>query len=262
MQLTHSGAIIASKIYVRNSSSDESQVDTYNDLRAGRLVVSSTGKFGLYDITSSKWLIYSDSNSTIKLDNPVNSLGIYNNTTTGASNVYVSDSGNLKRSTSASKYKLDIQNIQQSNSYAYNILRINPRQWFDKVGIERYSAYLDDKYNNCLNESESIDVDLNPVYGLIAEDLVEAGLSKFCEYGAEKEDGTKELEGIHYDRLPILYIPILRDLIICMQKILPIIKDSVIDETILEEIDLMQKRISCFDESAIINKEYNVDTTQ
>ena len=119
-----------------------------------------------------------------------------------------------------------------------------------------------DKYNDCLDTKESVDANLNPVYGLIAEDLVEAGLNNFCEYGEEKEDGTRELEGIHYDRIPILYIPILRDLVICMHEILPTAKEYITDERTLEKISLIQKRLDQFDESMIINKEYSVDTTQ
>jgi hypothetical protein len=200
--------------------------------------------------------------TAVQLGSTVKSSGIYGTTTSAAANMYISPQNFLKRSTSASKYKLDIKDIEQGDALAYNVLRVSPRQWFDRSNIEQYSEYLTDVANNTLDETKSYqedDVNLNPYYGLIAEDLVEAGLARFCEYGVNA-DGTQELEGIQYDRLPILFIPILRDLIACMQKILPSIKTSITDEALLSDISNIQERFALFSDADIIRTSYDVDT--
>ena len=200
----------------------------------------------------------------VHMNEHINSPGIFNNPTSAdTANVFVGNSGTLKRITSASKYKLDIQDIQQDESYAYNVLRLNPRQWFDRGNVERYSDHLTEEYNGTVDETkryEKDDMSLDSIYGLIAEDLVDAGLEKFCVYGAEQEDGTRELEGLQYDRLPILFIPILRDLVSCMTAILPSI-ESIIDEETSSKVKQIYDRLSSFDSGKIINKQYDVDTT-
>lgn len=201
------------------------------------------------------------SDGTVKLGTEVQSSGIYNTTTSGTANLYISSQCYLKRSTSASKYKLDIQDIEQGDTLAYNVLKVSPRQWFDRSSIETYSEYLTAVANNTVDETKNYredDVNLNPYYGLIAEDLVEAGLSRFCEYGLN-DNGEQELEGIQYDRIPILFIPILRDLVACMQKILPSVKSYISDETTLNDISNIQERFALFNETEIITKEYDVD---
>ncbi len=187
------------------------------------------------------------------------SEGINSTTTSGGSNVRIENSI-LKRASSASKYKLNIENIQKEDTYAYNLLRLNPKQWFDKGDIERYSEYLSAEYSGkeVSEEFKSL-VDsgsLDPHYGLIAEDVEAAGLEKFCDYGKEDENGKKEIEGIQYDRLPVLMIPILRDLVTCMQKILPSVKNSISDPTLLSEVKEIESRFNSFNPQDIINKQY------
>lgn len=187
------------------------------------------------------------------------SQGIFDTTTSGAANMRI-ENDIVKRVSSASKYKLDIQNINEDSSYCYNLLKLNPRQWFDKGEVERYSEYLTAEYNNeDISEEFKHTVNsgsLNPYYGLVAEDLEAAGLEKFCDYGAEKDDGTKELEGIQYDRVPILMIPILRDLVTCMQKILPSVEEHISDATLLSEIKEIESRFNSFNSQNIVNKQY------
>lgn len=100
---------------------------------------------------------------------------------------------------------------------------------------------------------------LTPSYGLVAEDLEEAGLEKFCVYGKENEDGTKEVEGIQYDRLPILFIPILRDLVDCMQKVIPAVKGNIMDEKLLAEVNELESRFAAFSSDKIVKKTYDVE---
>ncbi len=127
----------------------------------------------------------------------------YENTTTLATNLRVADAGYFYRSTSASKYKLLIEPIKQD---PYKILEIEPKSWYDKVAVERHAEELSLNINEITHE-ELEDGCLNRVSGLIAEDVYNAGLEEYVDYG---DDG--EIEGIQYDRLLTLLIPIVRDL--------------------------------------------------
>ena len=188
------------------------------------------------------------------------SSGIYNSTISGSSNLNISSDGTIKRVSSAAKYKLDIQNINKPDTYAYNLLNLNPKQWFDKGETERYAKYLTAQYSGEKlrdeEESELLDGSINPYYGLIAEDVKAAGLDEFCIYGKADENGKKELEGIQYDRLPILTIPILRDLVTCMQKILPSVEKNISDPTLLSEVKEIESRFNSFNPQNIVNKQY------
>lgn len=188
------------------------------------------------------------------------SSGIYNSTISGSSNLNISSDGTIKRVSSAAKYKLDIQNINKPDTYAYNLLNLNPKQWFDKGETERYAKYLTAQYSGEKlrdeEESELLDGSINPYYGLIAEDVKAAGLDEFCIYGKADKNGKKELEGIQYDRIPILTIPILRDLVTCMQKILPSVEKSISDPTLLSEVKEIESRFNSFNPQNIVNKQY------
>ena len=188
------------------------------------------------------------------------SSGIYHSTISGSSNLNISSDGTIKRVSSAAKYKLDIQNINKPDTYAYNLLNLNPKQWFDKGETERYAKYLTAQYSGEKlrdeEESELLDGSINPYYGLIAEDVKAAGLDEFCIYGKADKNGKKELEGIQYDRLPILTIPILRDLVTCMQKILPSVEKNISDPTLLSEVKEIESRFNSFNPQNIVNKQY------
>ncbi len=188
------------------------------------------------------------------------SSGIYHTTISGSSNLNISSDGTIKRVSSAAKYKLDIQNINKPDTYAYNLLNLNPKQWFDKGETERYAKYLTAQYSGEKlrdeEESELLDGSINPYYGLIAEDVKAAGLDEFCIYGKADKNGKKELEGIQYDRIPILTIPILRDLVTCMQKILPSVEKNISDSTLLSEVKEIESRFNSFNPQNIVNKQY------
>lgn len=193
------------------------------------------------------------------------STGSYRTTVTGSANVRINSNGTICRSTSASKYKLNIDDINQDEYYPYRLLRINPKQWFDKNLVEAYSAYISGEIKeNEEPESDELkmykellsDVTVDPIYGLVAEDLEEAGLEKFCMYKL-KDNDEKELEGISYERLPILLIPMVRDLVLAMQDIIPAVKDNIKDITIKEKIEKLESKFNSFNESDIVkNIEY------
>ena len=220
--------------------------------------------FGIYSYLSSRKDNGYDGHFGINLYNSqICSDSIYNTTaSTGTSKVVITPEHFIKRGSSASKYKLDIRNIDENACYPYKILHINPRQWFDKGDTERYAEYLTDLYTDNIDENKPYalgDINLTPSYGLVAEDLEEAGLEKFCVYGKENEDGTKEVEGIQYDRLPILFIPILRDLVDCMQKVIPAVKGNITDEKLLAEVNELESRFATFSSDKIVKKTYDVE---
>lgn len=131
--------------------------------------------------------------------------------------VGISSSGTLGRITSASKYKANIQ--EQTADKFPKILELIPKVWYDKFTLERNVEYN--------NMTCGIDMDGNPVecedvpgnfevpylskgVGFIAEDLVEIGLEDYVIYGAADVHGNREVEGIAYDRLWHLLVPIVK----------------------------------------------------
>ena len=114
--------------------------------------------------------------------------------TTGSSpNLFIADDGALVRSTSASKYKTDIQR-SHSLDYGERLLSLPTATWIDKAESKRYAS------------GES---DIKPVmhFGMIAEDLEAAGLEMLVARGS---DG--ELEGIQYDRIAPALLPVIKEL--------------------------------------------------
>ena len=168
------------------------------------------------------------------------SRGIYDTSSSSTANLHIDSNGLIRRIGSASKYKLDIKPIEEDASYPYKLLKIQPKQWFDKWDIERYSDLLTKEYNGEeIDEEEKVvaeNANIDSYYGLIAEDLEAAGLNKFCTYGKEDKDGKKELEGVMYDRLPILMIPILKDIVTLLKEIVPLVKETITDKEVLKKI--------------------------
>ncbi|CDO03093.1 hypothetical protein BN988_01593 [Oceanobacillus picturae] len=111
-------------------------------------------------------------------------------TTTGANaNMYVATNGYYARSTSARKYK---EQIQPAGVDYTKILQIEPKSWFDRGEVER---------NNGSTEG------LHRYYGAIADEFEEIGLPEYTVY----DDETKEIENFN-DRAWILLIPNINDM--------------------------------------------------
>lgn len=122
-------------------------------------------------------------------------------TTTSSSNMYVGPTGVLSKSSSSKKYKLATENLDVDYRKVWGLI---PKSWYDKNNSERYAELLTRKHNG-----EDVDFDCEPIRripGLLAEDVHNAGLHEFVVYDL---DGN--VEGIMYDRLWILLIPITRD---------------------------------------------------
>ncbi|MGV0000995.1 phage tail spike protein [Limosilactobacillus fermentum] len=114
-------------------------------------------------------------------------------TTSAGANVVINPDGALTRVASATKYKTDIQRSYFS-AYGERLLELPTATWMDKAETERYV------------DGESQD---KPVrhFGMIAEDLADAGLEMLVSRG---QDG--ELEGIQYDRIGPALIPVIKQL--------------------------------------------------
>lgn len=134
----------------------------------------------------------------------IQSMAVYNRTSSSSSNMYITESGTLGRSTSATKYKLNITEAPEIEDLGLKLLTVMPKYWFDKSNIEL--AAKDLTYGG-LNDVDPIT--LRPHYGLIAEDLLGAGLEMFISTKYQ----TGEIEGIEYDRLWVTLIPIVKSLV-------------------------------------------------
>lgn len=140
------------------------------------------------------WVNIKCRNGGVALDGQyVHSYPTYNKTTSAGANVYVADDGALVRSSSARKYKTDIQDAD--NDYGNKLIELTPQKWIDKAEKKRYE---EDPEN-----SKKPDY----YYGLIADDLDAAGLDMLVNYGAEGE-----VEGINYDRLAVALLPVIKSL--------------------------------------------------
>lgn len=134
-----------------------------------------------------------------------------NPSTTGTSaNVVLSKDGWFQKSSSARKYKL----LERPISIDYpdledRLLSLTVKTWFDKTGTERWAEIEDikDRYGDDYDPDlvGFIPDPLERIPGVIAEDLTDAGLSMFVDYGRDGQE-----EGVLYDRLAVALIPAVR----------------------------------------------------
>ncbi|RND38648.1 phage tail spike protein [Lacticaseibacillus paracasei] len=114
----------------------------------------------------------------------------WSKTTSSSPNAFVASDGALVRSTSASKYKVNIERTR-STDLAERLLTVPNAHWLDKAAMERYAS----------GEQKELP---QTNFGLIAEDLEAAGIEDLVVRGP---DG--ELEGIQYDRIAAALLPLL-----------------------------------------------------
>jgi len=130
-------------------------------------------------------------------------LNQYSTTTSSGANMFLTDDGAVIRSSSSSKYKLNI-NYEQSSETANKLLTIDPALWHDKFESEQ----LDKFHDIGIEPERTIDMDKRWYYGIIAEDLVKAGL----EHLVMRDTKTGEVEGVEYSKIGVALIPIIREL--------------------------------------------------
>ncbi|WP_063697096.1 hypothetical protein [Pediococcus inopinatus] len=121
---------------------------------------------------------------------------------TYAANMFISSYGTMGSSTSTKANKLDIVDVPDMLQKGYNLLTINPRQWFDKTSVE---AYADVQSGN--SDSIKSVVNIKPVTGMVAEEVASAGLDDYVV-----KDENNKVQGLAYDRLWTLLLPVLRDM--------------------------------------------------
>ncbi|QOY98401.1 phage tail protein [Leuconostoc citreum] len=130
-------------------------------------------------------------------------LNQYATTTSSGANMFITDDGAVIRSSSSSKYKLNIT-YDQSGDTANKLLTIDPALWHDKFESEQ----LDKFHETGVEPEHSIDMDNRWYYGIIAEDLVKAGL----EHLVIRNTKTGSVEGVEYSKIGVSLIPIIREL--------------------------------------------------
>lgn len=94
--------------------------------------------------------------------------------------------GTICVTTSSRRAKADIRDIEVD---PYRILDVRPRDWLDRVALEADPTLT------------------TRTPGVVAEEVEDAGLSEFVTYHND------QVQGVMYDRLPVLFIPIIKDLI-------------------------------------------------
>ncbi|SLM97052.1 Structural protein, phage associated [Brachybacterium faecium] len=186
---------------------DTSRGNSIIDVRADKIYLS-----GATGIVRRHFELIADSTGNL-----VKSDVIFRRTYASAANMYITPNGAIGRSTSASKYKLAIEEDKTDNYK--NILKLKHKTWYDKANTEAYARALDNKDTFDWDNPEDEVLPVERIHGLIAEDLVEAGLTEFVSYGELNDDGTKEVEGIQYDRLVVPLLQIVKDHQIEIEKL-------------------------------------------
>ena len=137
----------------------------------------------------------------------VHIISAYRHTTGDAPNLLVANDGALLRSTSASKYKTNIKR-SHSTDYGERLLNLPVATWIDKGQKERY-------------EAGKRHIKPNKYFGMIAEDLADAGLDLLV---SRNVDG--EIEGIQYERIAPALIPVIKKLKDKVEKLEKIINEQ------------------------------------
>ena len=177
-----------------------SSKDMQTDIRGARVVLEGKGNTGnaadtsRIELGTKGWLsgLSPDIIGTAIFISPGKDLYLGVTQTTGASpNLYIAPlSGQALLTTSASRYKQDIVR-SHSTEYGEKLLDIPIATWHDKSEIKR-----------CAETSESPQT----YYGMIAEDLDEAGLSMLVTKSKGK------VTGINYDRIGVALVPVIKEL--------------------------------------------------
>lgn len=199
--LTSAGTASASQIRSRGQAYFESSIDvtgaaivrSTSDLQGDTYVRSILDVSGAAVMRSSldvnglllaRYNVNVDGMLKITGTTSINSVATYNNTTSGAANMHVTANGYFARSTSARKYKADIQTADSVIKNAKKVLEISPASWLDKA--ELAEGIANQRY-----------------YGFIADDFDDAGLPEVVIYE------NNQIEALAYDRISMYHNVIL-----------------------------------------------------
>lgn len=125
-------------------------------------------------------------------------------TSTFAANLGVASSpkGRFYKVTSLRAAKSDIEPVTNRVD-PHNVLDLEVSDWYDKTQIREREQALNSDGDTEINT----DIPLKRIPGVIAEDVRDVGLAEFCTY-----DENGDLQGVMYDRIPLLLIPVVREL--------------------------------------------------
>ncbi|MDW4066468.1 phage tail spike protein [Staphylococcus saprophyticus] len=204
-----SGDIYNSGFRFNKNSARVEVVDKDFSTGGNTTIEAGNGEFNKVDRRSGNDYLYIVGDYYMQVGNDasrrVASDAIYRRTYSGGANMVITEEGTLGRSTSASKYKLSIENqfIDPSEQLAHskNILNLDVKSWFDKAESEIVSKECE---KGCRISDDAFK--LKRHVGLIAEDVESVGLSEYVDYNTEGG-----VESIQYDRLWVHLIPIIKE---------------------------------------------------
>lgn len=124
------------------------------------------------------------------------------NSGSGGTALKIASDGGIFMQSSSTKYKTDIQ-YDGSTSVGDKLLTLDPVTWQDKGDYEQRETYR----KKGIEPDHKIYMEDKRYYGLIAEDLVKAGLEEFVI----RDDDTGSVEGLEYDKIAISLIPLVRE---------------------------------------------------
>jgi hypothetical protein len=171
----------SSNIFIGYNSGYNMLTGSYN------VIIGGYAGSSPFDITTlSNNIVLSDGQGNVRLsytnaDASWRSIAIYNNTSGDAANMVVLSSGTIARSTSALKYKQDIRDLEEMD-----------------IGLLRPVRYK----SKCAVDDQTKDH-----FGIIADEVHDAGITELVTYGA---DG--EVEGFQYERLTVVLLKAIQEL--------------------------------------------------
>ena len=142
--------------------------------------------------------------------------------TSATANVYMNSGwGTLGRISSRRAIKV---NIRPAGNDPANVLKLDPKSWVDLGELQQEfmerdldpADYIspDEGEGPTMDEAEVAEVlgELpKRTLGLVAEDVVEAGLMEYADWTRSEETGQYRVTGVAYDRLWITLIPLVRE---------------------------------------------------
>jgi hypothetical protein len=154
--------------------------------KANTILGCYNGNQGGLDIrTASNYIVLSDGDGAPRLyidfNGNLNCQKVYDTTTANAVNVHIRNDGFLLRSTSALKYKQNIRDLE-----SIDINKFRPVRYKSK-------SEMDDQTKDH--------------FGIVADEVAEAGITELVTYGA-----TGEVEGFQYERLTVVLLKTIQDL--------------------------------------------------
>lgn len=148
------------------------------------------------------------------------SMTIYDRTYTATANLHITSAGTIGRISSTRASKLDIKTLD--TSLDDRLLSLRAATWIDRGEAEALAEHLDREHRGLplLQAGGEPWVEapnlLRRIPGMIAEEVIEAGLPEFAYYNEAGEP-----EGLMYERIAVALIPVvarLRDRIITLEQ--------------------------------------------